>query len=267
MTDELLLETRGPIRIVTINRPDARNALNNAVMSGLGRAMLDADADPGVRVVVVTAAGTKAFCAGMDLREFAAGGGGGGGDPEGAAAYARFLREGIGTPLVCAAAGSALAGGMELLMTCDLAVVADSARFGLPEVKRALLPGGGGLFIGERVPLAVALELTMTGEPIDARRAHELGLVNRVVPADDVLDEALTLASTLAALSPLAVSAVKRIVRRATTSHDEAVALQAELLPIVFGSDDAREGATAFIEKREPVWTGRAWTPTAEGNR
>lgn len=262
--DDLLVDQRGAIRIVTINRPEARNAVNSAVIAGIGRALGEADVDDDVRAVVLTSTGTQAFCSGMDLRDFAAGRGAATTDRDATAAYSRVLREGTLKPLVCAAPGSALAGGMELLMACDLAVVADTARFGFPEVRRGLLPGGGGLFVGQRVPLAVALELTMTGESIDAPRAYELGLVNRVVPAESVLDEALALASMLTALSPLAVSAVKRVVREAVRSHDDAAALQAELVPIVFGSDDAREGATAFVEKRDAVWTGRPWTPSDE---
>ena len=150
-----------------------------------------------------------------------------------------------------------MAGGFEVLLGCDLVVASADAGFGLPEVKRGLFPGGPGALLASRIPLAVALELTLTGDRIDATRAAELGLVNRVVPAAEVLDTAVALAERIAANGPLAVKATKQVVRAAADDVTAAKARQAEWQPVVFGSDDAREGAAAFIEKRDPRWTGR----------
>ena len=257
---EVVRERRDAVEILRINRPEARNALNAAVISGLGLGIEEADADPDVRAIVLTGTGDRAFCAGMDLRGFAAGSNAATSeqDRRGAAAYGRFIRDGIGTPVIGAANATAVAGGFELLLACDLVVAAETAAFGLPEVKRALFPAGGGIFLGRYVPRAVALELTLTGDTIDARRALELNLVSRTVPQDRVLTEAVDLAERIAANGPLAVRAIKRLVRAATVRPPAEVwALQDELQPQVFGSEDAKEGATAFIERRTPVWKGR----------
>jgi enoyl-CoA hydratase len=194
----------------------------------------------------------------MDLRAFAAG------DNEttpeqqaGMAHFGRFTQGQIRVPIVGAAQATAVAGGFELLMGCDVVVASDSASFGLPEVKRALFAAGGGVFISNRIPLAVALELTLTGDPIDAARAYELGLVNKVVPADQVLDEGIALAERIAKNGPLALEATKEIVQLANHDLAAARAKQAEWQGKVFGSEDAKEGATAFIEKRDPVWQGK----------
>ena len=160
-------------------------------------------------------------------------------------------------PVVGAANAAAVAGGLELLLGCDVVVASETAVFGLPEVKRGLFAAGGGVFVSTRIPLAVALELTLTGDPIDATRAAALGLINLVVPAEQVLDSAVALAERIARNGPLAVRVTKEIVRTACTDLDKARGLVAELQPKVFGSDDAKEGAAAFIERREPVWTGR----------
>ncbi len=151
-----------------------------------------------------------------------------------------------------------MAGGFELLLDCDVVVASNAAKFGLPEVKRALFPAGGGVFLGRRIPQAVANELLLTGDVIDARRAYELGLVNHLARPEDVLDEALRLANRIAANGPLALKVIKQIVRVAQTqTADDAWALQEELQASVFGSEDAKEGATAFVERRDPVWRGR----------
>jgi enoyl-CoA hydratase len=257
---EVEKERRGAVQVLRINRPEARNSLNVAVLAGLGSGIAEADADPEVRAIVITATGDKAFCAGMDLRGFAEGTGGAQSeeDKRGLAGYQQFVREGVETPVIGAANATAVAGGFELLLACDMVVASSAARFGLPEVKRSLFAAGGGVFLGGRIPLAVALELTLTGDYVEAERAFQLGLINRVVPPERVLDEAVALADVISANGPLGVQATKRLVRAAAVRPaDEVWAMQAELQPTVFNSVDAKEGATAFIEKRAPVWQGR----------
>ena len=252
----LVTERRGAVTVLRLNRPEARNALNPELLEAVGLAMVEAENDPDVRAVVLTGTGDKAFCAGMDLRGFAEAGTVGG-RGEGMQGFARFSQGDIALPIVGAANATAVAGGFELLLGCDVVVASDAASFGQPEVKRGLFAAGGGVFLSTRIPLAVALELTLTGDPIDAQRAYELGLVNQVVPAGEVLDAAVALAERIARNGPLALQATKQLVRTASTDLEKARALAAEWQPKVFGSDDAKEGATAFIEKRDPVWTGR----------
>ena len=246
--------------VVRINRPDARNALNPAVMAGVGNAIAEADSTPDIRAVVLTGTGDRAFCAGMDLRAFA----GGGLAPteeeqKGMAVFGRFMSRGESeTPVIGAAQATALAGGFELLLACDLIVAAEGAKVGLPEVKRGLFAAGGGVFLSRRIPLAKALELTLTGEPIDVTEALAMGLINKVAPADKVVDEAVALAERIAANGPLGVQASKKLVRMAAFEPASDVwNVHNELQAKVFGSEDAKEGATAFVEKRPPVWKGR----------
>jgi enoyl-CoA hydratase len=252
----LVTERRGAVTVLRLNRPEARNALNPELLTAIGLGMLEAENDPGVRAVVLTGTGDKAFCAGMDLRAFAQGGALGG-SPEGMNGYARFAQGEIGVPIVGAANATAVAGGFELLLGCDVVVASERASFGLPEVKRGLFAAGGGVFVSTRIPLAVALELTLTGDPIDAGRARSLGLINQVVPQSEVLNAAVALAERIARNGPLALQATKELVRTASTNLEKARALASEWQPKVFGSEDAKEGATAFIEKRDPVWRGR----------
>jgi enoyl-CoA hydratase/carnithine racemase len=257
---EVEQERRGQVQILRINRPEARNSLNAAVIAGIGNGVAAADADPDVRAIVITATGDKAFCAGMDLRGFAAGDSGlwSAGEEQGLAAYKAFVRSGVSTPVIGAANATAVAGGFELLLACDLVVASWAANFGLPEVKRALFAAGGGVFLGSRIPLAVALELTLTGEYITAERAFQLGLINRLTDPVKVLDEAVALAEVVAANGPLGVAVTKRLVRAAAVEPAATVwALQDQLQPSVFDSLDAKEGATAFVERRAPVWQGR----------
>ena len=171
--------------------------------------------------------------------------------------FARFAGGEIGVPVVGAANATAVAGGFELLLGCDVVVASESASFGVPEVKRGLFAAGGGVFVSTRIPLAMALELTLTGDLIDAARAQALGLVNQVVPPAEVLPAALALAERIARNGPLALRATKELVRTASTDLARAKELAAEWQPKVFGSEDAKEGATAFIERRDPVWKGR----------
>jgi enoyl-CoA hydratase/carnithine racemase len=254
----LVRERRGAVEVLRLNRPEARNALSPELLRDLCLALLDAEADASARAVVLTGTGDRAFSAGMDLRAFAAGER----DThprheEAMVGFHRFVGGELAIPIIGAANATAVAGGLELLLGCDLVVAAETARFGLPEVQRGLIAGGGGLLVSARIPLAVALELTLTGDPIDAPRALALGLVNAVVPADQVLDAALALAERIAANGPLAVRATKEVVRLAAEDVARARRRQAELLPTVFGSEDAKEGASAFVEKRPPSWQGR----------
>ena len=252
----LVKERRGAVSILRLNRPDARNSLSPELLTEIGLGMVEAENDPEVRAVVLTGTGDKAFCAGMDLRAFAEGGSVGG-SPEGMQGFVRFTQGDIGVPIVGAANATAVAGGFELLLGCDVVVASEAASFGLPEVKRGLFAAGGGVFISTRIPLAVALELTLTGDLIDASRAALLGLINQVVPPGEVLEAAIALAERIARNGPLALQATKQLVRTASTDLEKARGLAAEWQPKVFGSEDAKEGATAFIEKRDPVWKGR----------
>jgi enoyl-CoA hydratase/carnithine racemase len=261
-TDAVVVtERRGFTLVVRINRPAARNAFNVPVMVGVGNAFLAADADPDIRAVVLTGTGDRAFCAGLDLRALGAGFEVADEDRPGMEVFGRFASgggEGCQKPLICAAQATALAGGFELLLACDLAVVADNARLGLPEVKRGLFAAGGGMYLARRIPLAKALELTMTGEPITPAQALQLGLVNALAPPEEVLDRAVELAERITANGPLAVRASKRLVRMAAFEPlDEVRKVHTDLQRSVFASEDAKEGALAFAERRAPVWQER----------
>jgi enoyl-CoA hydratase/carnithine racemase len=253
----LVRETHGAVLVARLDRPDARNALSPRLIRAIGAAIHDAESDANVRAVVLTASGDRAFCSGMDLRAFAAGDSFDVGDDGAGGAFIRLIEGRAQVPVVAAVNGAAVAGGFELTLGCDMIVAAEHATFGLPEVKRGLMPGGGGAFLGTRIPLSIALEVALTGDPISAPRAYELGLVNAVVPGDDVLSRAIALANRIAGNGPLAVTAIKELVRLAVADTARAAERLRELQPVIFGSDDAREGALAFVEKRPPVWRGR----------
>jgi enoyl-CoA hydratase len=244
-------ERIGAVEVLTLNRPEARNALSPELMAEMGAALEECLDDVDARVVVLTGAGEKAFCAGMDLKSFGEGAGTGPISP----VFGEFMSGNYAKPLVAAVNGAAVGGGFELVLNCDLVVAADHARFGLPEVKRGLYAAGGGTVLSTRIPMALALEIGLTGEYIDARRALDLGLVNRVTPADQLMAGALELAEKIAANGPLGVQLTKKLMRRGAAAPG-AMASPEEMQD-VFGSDDAREGAAAFMEKREPRWTGR----------
>jgi enoyl-CoA hydratase len=257
MADEVLRERRGSVEILTINRPDARNAINGAVSKAMAAFMDGLADDAGCDVVVITGSGDKAFSAGMDLKAFSSGesadimaaSGGFGG----------LTRRDFPKPLIAAVNGAALAGGFEIMLSCDLVVAAEHATFGIPEAKRGLVAGAGGLVrMPKRLPMAVALELAMTGDPIDAERAYTLGLVNKVVPSDAVLNEAVGLAERIAANAPLAVRYSKSVMKQAAeVPESEGWSVNAEATRVVFSSADAMEGATAFAEKRPPKWQAK----------
>jgi enoyl-CoA hydratase len=171
--------------------------------------------------------------------------------------FRRLVDGQVTVPVIGAANATAVAGGFELLLACDIIVASSEARFGLPEVKRGLFAAGGGVFLGTRLPLGLALEITLTGDYIDAPRAYELGLVNAVVPPEQVLPAALGYAERIAANGPLALAATKELVRMGVTNYERAKERSRELIETVFGSEDAKEGASAFVEKRAPVWKGR----------
>lgn len=256
-TEQLVRERRGPILVARLNRPDARNALTPEIIRGIGAAVVDADADPEIRALVLTGTGDKAFCAGMDLRAFAADGQAALDDDDATRGFFRLLEGGVNTPVVGAANATAVAGGFELLLGCDVIVASSEAEFGLPEVKRGLFPAGGGTFLGTRIPLGIALEMNLTGDRIGAARAYDLGLVNAVVPPEEVLDTAVALAERIAANAPLSLAAVKELVRLGVSDTVRARERVREWQDVLFNSEDAREGATAFVEKRAPVWRGR----------
>ncbi|GAA1970659.1 crotonase/enoyl-CoA hydratase family protein [Nocardioides panacihumi] len=257
-----LTEVRDGIMVITLNRPEARNAVNEEMCVLVGDALTQAEQDPAVRVVVLTGSGDKAFCAGADLKALSRG------EriiPEGREKWglAGYVGHGISKPTIAAVNGPALGGGTELVLASDLAVAADTATFGLPEVKRGLVAGAGGAFrLIAKLPPTVAMELLLTGEAISASEALNLHLVNRVVPADRVLDAALELAATIAANAPLAVQAHKQIALAQQPDGDRPVEHEGwdqtyRLLPAIARSEDAKEGPRAFAEKRQPVWQGR----------
>lgn len=246
---EVLTEFADNVLVVTLNRPEAGNSLNGALSSALHAALTDAGDNPEVRAIVLTGAGEKIFCAGMDLKAFAAGE-----DLAKIGLGFAALRE-CKKPIIAAVNGHALAGGFEVVMGCDLIVSVDTARFGIPEVKRGLFAAGGGVRLPARVPLAVALEMGLTGDPIDAHRAATLGLINQVVPAADLMTAARAMAARVTANGPLAVQATKQLML--AEIGDGNGKLMGELQRTVFSSEDAKEGAIAFAQKRAPEWKGR----------
>jgi enoyl-CoA hydratase/carnithine racemase len=257
VTDDLVRDRRGGVVVARLNRPDARNALTPELLRAIGAAIVDAEADPDIRAVVLTGTGDRAFCAGMDLRAFAAGEQAGLGDDEATRGFFRLIEGETTIPVVGAANATAVAGGFELLLGCDVIIASSEAKFGLPEVKRGLFPAGGGTFLGTRVALGIALEMTLTGDVIDAERAYELGLVNAIARPDEVIGTAVAFAERIAANGPLGVAAVKELVRLGVSDAARARQRLDEWRHVVFSSEDAKEGAVAFVEKRAPVWRGR----------
>ncbi|MGI8714769.1 MAG: crotonase/enoyl-CoA hydratase family protein [Solirubrobacteraceae bacterium] len=249
----VLTERRERVLVITINRPDQRNAVNAAVAQGIAGALDELDADGELSIGVLTGAG-KGFCAGMDLKAFVTGerpwvqGRG----------FAGITQRSAAKPPVAAVEGFAVAGGLEVALACDLIVAAAGAKLGIPEVKRSLVAAGGGLLRLPRVlPRGVAMELALTGDPITAERAYALGMVNRLAEPGAALDTALALAATIAVNAPLALIGPKRTLSESVDWPDtEFFERQQEISGPIFDSQDAKEGATAFAEKRAPVWQG-----------
>lgn len=245
------------LAIVTLNRPAARNAISAALTSELEKIVARVESDEDIRAAIITGAGDRAFCAGADLREVAEGG-----LPAtftaigGFAAFVNARRE---KPWIAAVNGVALAGGFEIVLACDLVIASEDARFGLPEVKRGLIASAGGLYrLPRALPKAVAIELITTGGTIDAERAYGLGLVNRVVEKDRVLEAAMQIAHEICANAPLAVRQSLALARLASRFEDAALRAKGdEAQDRLSRTADFSEGARAFIEKRQPRWLGR----------
>jgi len=251
MSEEVLTEAGDGVAVITINRPEARNAVNGAVARGIAAALDEFDANPDVRVLILTGAGGT-FSAGMDLKGFLAGDSPSVGDR----GFGGIVERPPAKPIIAAVEGYALAGGFELALSCDLVVAGDEAKFGLPEVRRGLVAGAGGLLrLPKRIPYHLAMEIALSGEHFPAARLHQAGLVNQLVPAGQALSAAKEIAARLALGGPLALIATKRvIVESADWPAAEAFRRQSEIITPVFTSADAREGALAFAEKRAPVW-------------
>lgn len=256
-----LVERHGHTMLVTLNRPRAMNAVNAELSRIVGEALEEAEHDTGVRAVVLTGAGERAFCAGADLKALARG------EPlavpgREAWGFAGYVRHAISKPTIAAVNGLALGGGTELALASDLVVAAESATFGLPEVSRGIFAAAGGVFrLPEQLPRKIAMEMIFTGEPLDAHRALALGLVNRMVPAAEVAETALALAERICANAPLAVQASKRVAYGITNgqvpSEDAAWTHNEQENRSLHTTHDASEGPRAFAEKRSPQWQAR----------
>ena len=249
MSDAVLTERRDRVLLITLNRPDAMNAINGALSHGLVSAIEELDSDAGLTAGVLTGNG-KGFCAGMDLKAFAAG--------EDIGPMMEFIKNGSKKPLIGALEGFALAGGLELALTCDLLVAAKGINMGIPEVGVGLFAAGGGLQrLPSRVGYARAMEMAITADPITSEEAAEAGLVSRLVEPGEAVDAALELAARVTKNAPIAVSASKQLIKAAVDmSESDFWEFQNSFFGPVFGSNDAKEGPKAFAEKRSPNWTG-----------
>ena len=245
----VLTERRGRVMVITLNRPEAMNAINGALSEGLRSAVEDLDSDSGLTAGVLTGAG-KGFCSGMDLKAFSRG--------EDIGPMLEFVQNGATKPLVGAIEGFALAGGLELALSCDLLVAARGAKLGIPEVGVGLFAAGAGLFrLPGRVGYGTAMEMAITGDPITAEEAADHGLVSRLTEPGGALGEALALAERIARNAPLAVAASKQLIRATQGATEEELwKIQRPHMATVWKSNDAKEGPRAFAEKRPPEWTG-----------
>jgi enoyl-CoA hydratase len=248
------LNVEDGVATITLNRPEAKNAINQAVAESMDKTLDEIESRDDVRVVILTGAGGS-FCAGMDLKAFVAG--------EKVVTdekgFAGFVQAKLSKPVIAAIEGYALAGGCELALGCDLIVAADNAKFGLPEVKRGLAAAAGGLLrLPRQLPYRVAMELALTGDMADAQRMFDLGLINRLVNAGEAMTGALELARTIAANAPISLKATKAVIaQQQDWTLDEMFERQAEVIAPVMKSEDAIEGSRAFAEKRAPVWKNR----------
>jgi enoyl-CoA hydratase len=249
-------EQRGPFAVIKINRPEARNAVNADVANGIEEALDQLEADDATWVGILTGE-PPVFCAGADLKEINSGNAGGLATKRGG--FAGITMRDRTKPIIAAVDGPALAGGTEIVLSCDLVVASTTATFGIPEVKRSLVAAAGGLFrLGRKIPINIAMECTLTGDPIDAERAHHFGLVNRLVEPGQALEAAIALAEQICANAPIAVRESRKIVLEATNAPDEiGWKMSAEGMAKAMSSEDLQEGLMAFIEKRPPVWKGR----------
>lgn len=255
MSELVTLERIGKVVLITLNRPEARNAINLETAQALAQALDEFDADPSIAVGVLTGA-NNTFCAGMDLKAFAKTGQ----RPYvGDRGFAGICERPPAKPLIAAVEGYCLAGGFEIALSCDLIVAANSANFGLPEVKRGIVPGSGGMVrLPSRVPYHMAMEMVLTGGMYPAARMAELGLVSRLAEPGKANEQALALAEQIAANGPLAVQTAKSIISQSRDwRQSDLFDLQRPRIAGIFTSADAKEGATAFAEKREPVWQGK----------
>ena len=253
MPDDVLAEVIDGVAVITINRPQARNAVNEAVARSIAAAIDDFDSRSDITSLILTGAGGT-FCAGMDLKGFLAGEN----SAAGGRGFGGITQRPPDKPVIAAVEGYALAGGFEIVLSCDLVVASEGALFGLPEVSRGLVAGAGGLFrLPRRIPYHLAMEIILTGAKVPAARLHAAGLINRLVPAGEALTQARVLAAEIGRNAPLSLAASKRIVAEsADWPLAEGFDRQAEIAGPVFFSADAREGALAFAEKRPPVWKG-----------
>lgn len=249
-------EKQGHIAILTLNRPEARNAVNGAVAQGMEAALDQFESDDGLWVAILAAKG-KVFCAGADLKEIAAGNGAALSTKKGG--FGGLVTRERSKPLIAAIDGAAVAGGCELALACDMIVAANESIFGLPEVKRSLVAGAGGLFrLPRALGMQVGMEVILTGDPLPARRAYELGMVNKLVPQGQVMDEAIKLAERIITNAPLAVQASRQVAAQALKSDDETLwKLSAKAFASIIGTEDFKEGPRAFIEKRSPKWQAK----------
>ncbi len=260
---EVLTELRGHTLLITLNRPEALNCVNQAVHIGIGEALERADNDPDIWVVIFTGADDQSFCAGADLKALSRGENLQPDDPvQQAWGFAGYVKHHIKKPVIAAVNGFAFGGGTEITLASDLAIASDQAQFGLTEVSRGIVAGAGGTFrLPKQIPPKIALEMIFTAERISAHRAQELGLVNHVVPHASLLDEAFALAARIEENAPIAVQISKQTAKGidgGKIAADEPFwTLNDRLLPILMASEDAKEGPLAFAEKRKPVWKAR----------
>jgi enoyl-CoA hydratase/carnithine racemase len=258
MAYEVLYETRDDgIVVVTLNRPEKRNAVSPELAAGLDAAVKRSEADPDVRAVILTSSNDKVFCAGADLKAVSEGRGPQLSTPDGG--FAGFVHAKRVKPWIAAVIGTAVAGGCEICLACDIIVASEETKFGLPEPQRGLMAGAGGVTrLPRAIPRHVALEMVATGDPIDAQRAYTLGLANRVAPVSQVLDEALKIATRIAGNAPLAVQESLKLARASAFLSEAELKVETDAgLARLRDTEDFKEGPKAFVEKRPPVWKGR----------